>query len=197
MAGHVVFVCVANRVRSPFAEFLFTDTIAKSGENITVSSAGYVPQILKDKLADANIGLPDPFFNRPLSELTRAALLEKDIVVPNDWRSKELRYESIKQADLLITAVSWQKEGLSVDYREFRNKIYNITDLSEKKDYPFLEDFSILPLNDTEAFWQYVEEDPEYVSRTLKAWEEMLTSAIPNMIKKLSLGSEEKNKALT
>ena len=189
MAGHVVFVCVANRVRSPFAEFLFTDTIAKSGENITVSSAGYVPQILKDKLAGLNVNIPEPFFNRPMSELTRAALLEKGVTVPDGWKSKELSPEIVREADLIFTAISMQKEALSNRYTEFRNKIFNISDLSEKNDYPFLEDFSILPLNDTEAFWQYVEEDPEYVSKTLKMWEEILISAFPKIIKKLNSGS--------
>jgi protein-tyrosine-phosphatase len=195
MAGHVVFVCVANRVRSPFAEFLFTDAIAKSGENITVSSAGYVPQVLKDKLTGYNISIPEPFFNRPMSELTRAALLEKDVTVPNGWRSKELSPEILREADLIFTAISMQKEALSSRYTEFRNKIFNISDLSEKNDYPFLEDFSIIPLD--ENFWHYCEEDPEYVSKTLKTWEEILISAFPKIIKELSLGSEEKDKALT
>ena len=181
MIGHVVFTCIANRVRSPFAEFLFTDIMNKRGVDIAVSSGGYVPQELKDRLDDANIGMSDPFFNRPMSEFTRNVLLEKDIIVPKEWRSKELRFETVKESDLLITAISMQKEGLSVDYREFRNKIYAITDLSERKDYTFLEDFSILPLYDTDTFWQYVEEDPEYVSRTLKAWEEILIGAIPNI----------------
>ena len=195
MAGHVVFVCVANRVRSPFGEFLLTDILNERGEDITVSSGGYLPQILKDRLAEANINMPNPFFNRPMSELTRAALLEKGISVPKDWRSKELRFETIKEADLLITALSMQNKGLSVDYREFRNKIFTITDLSEEKDYTFLEDFSGLPLN--ENFWHYCEEDPEYVSRTLKAWEEILIRALPTITKKIRLGSEEKDKALT
>ncbi len=195
MAGHVVFVCVANRVRSPFAEFLFTDAIAKSGENITVSSAGYVPQMLKDKLAGLNVNVPVPFFNRPMSELTRAALLEKGVNVPNGWRSKELSLEIIKKADLIFTAIAMQKESLSRLYREFRNKIFTISDLSEKNGYPFLEDFSVLPLNDN--FWHYCEEDPEYVSKTLKTWEEILIEALPNIIRKLRLGSEEKDKALT
>jgi protein-tyrosine-phosphatase len=195
MAGHVVFVCVANRVRSPFAEFFFTDTMGKSGEDITASSVGYVPQILKDKLAGLNVNIPEPFFNRPMSELTRAALLEKGVSVPNGWRSKELSFETIKEADLIFTAIAMQKEALSSHYTEFRNKIFTISDLSEKNDYPFLEDFSILPLNDN--FWHYCEENPEYVSKTLKTWEEILIRALPNIIEKARLGSEEKDKALT
>ena len=140
MAGHVVFVCVANRVRSPFAEFLFTDTISRRGENITVSSAGYVPQMLKDKLAGVNVNIPEPFFNRPMSELTRAALLEKGVSVPNGWRSKELSLEIIKEADLIFTAIAMQKKSLSSLYREFRNKIFTINDLSEKNDWGYALD---------------------------------------------------------
>jgi protein-tyrosine-phosphatase len=195
MAGHVVFVCVANRVRSPFAEFLLRDIMGKRGEDITVSSAGYVPQTLKDKLAGYNISIPESFFNRAMSELTRAALLEKGVRVPNGWRSKELSPEIIREADLIFTAMAMQKEALFSLYTEFRNKIFTISDLSEKNDYPFLEDFSVIPLNDN--FWHYCEEDPEYVSKTLKTWEEILIRAFPKIIKKLSLGSEEKDKALT
>jgi len=195
MAAHVVFVCVANRVRSPFAEFLLTDTMGQRGEDITMSSAGYVPQMLKDQLAGANVGIPEPFFNRPMSELTRAALLEKGISVPNGWRSKELSLEIIKEADLIFTALAMQKEELSSVYKDFRNKIFTISDLSGRNDYLFSEDFSVIPFNDN--FWHSCEEDPEYVLKVLKEWEETLTRALPNIIKKLRFGSEEENKALT
>ncbi|UCF56226.1 MAG: hypothetical protein JSW15_09025, partial [Deltaproteobacteria bacterium] len=64
-------------------------------------------------------------------------------------------------------------------------------ELSERDDYLFFEDFSSIPFNDN--FWHYCEEDPEYVSKTLRAWEETLTRAIPNIIKQLRIRESEKN----
>ena len=92
---HVTFVCVRNRVRSTFAEFYLEDVFRKRGEDATVSSAGFVPQVLKDQLAGALIPFPDPFFNTSMSRLTREFLLEKGIRVPEDWRSKELSPEMV------------------------------------------------------------------------------------------------------
>jgi len=167
------------------------DTFCKRGEDIAVSSAGFVPQTLKDQLAEVNIRFPEPFYNRPMSELTMTALVEKGISVPEGWRSKELSLEMIKEADLIITALPAQKEDISTLYREARNKIFTIRYLSKMDDYLFFEDFSTVPLNDN--YWHYCEEDPEYVSKTLRAWEETLIRAIPNIIKQLGIMEREKN----
>ena len=192
MPSHVVFVCVGNRVRSVFAEFFLGDTFCKRGEDIAVSSAGFIPQTLKDQLTQLNIRFPEPFYNRPMSELTMTALLEKGIGVPEGWRSKELSLEMIREADLIITALPAQKEDISGLYREARNKTFTIRDLSKRDDYLFFEDFSAIPFNDN--FWHYCEEDPEYVSKTLRTWEETLTRAIPNIIEQLGIRyDEEKN----
>lgn len=191
MTSNVVFVCVGNRVRSVFGEFFLIDMFSKKGEDIAVSSAGFVPQILKDQLAEVNIRFPEPFYNRPMSELTMTALLEKRISVPEGWRSKELSLEMIKEADLIITALAAQKEDISSLYKEARNKVFTIRDLSKRDDYLFFEDFSAVPLNDN--YWHYVEEDPEYVSKTLRAWEETLIRAIPNIIKQLGIKDRENN----
>ena len=191
MSSYVVFVCVGNRVRSVFAEFFLGDTFCKRGEDIAVSSAGFIPQTLKDQLTQLNIRFPEPFYNRPMSELTMTALLEKGIGVPEGWRSKELSLEMIEEADLIITALPAQKEDISGLYREARNKIFNIRELSERDDYLFFEDLSVIPFNDN--FWDYCEENPEYVSKILRAWEETLTRAIPNIIKKLGIREREKN----
>lgn len=195
MAGHVVFICVANRVRSPFAEFFMKDEMDKRGEDITVSSAGYVPQKLKDRLAEANVAMPEPFFTRSMSELTRATLLEKGISVPNGWCSKELSFEIVEEADLIVTALASQHKDLSSIYKKYRNKFITIRDLSEENNYPFLEDFSAIPLDDT--FWHYCEENAEYVSKTLKAWEDILIGAFPSIIRNLRLRGEAKDQVLT
>ena len=183
MPPHVTFVCIGNRVRSTFAEFYLADRFSKRAEKPAVSAAGFIPQAFKDQLAEARIPIPKPFFERPMSEQTRAALDEKGIRVPDGWRSKELTPEMIEETDLLVTALGVQKEELSNIYKDARDKIFSISDLSEREDYLFFEDFSV-PILD-ENYWHYVEEDPEYVSEILRVWEETLIKAIPNILRQL------------
>ncbi|HEX9911246.1 MAG TPA: hypothetical protein VGA86_10190 [Desulfatiglandales bacterium] len=185
MNPHVAFVCVRNRVRSTFAEFYLADLLRKRGVEATVSSAGFVPRALKDQLAGADIPLPQPFFNRPMSELTRAALAEKGIRVPEDWRSKELSLDTVHGADLIITAIAAQKEELCDLYQEACRKIFSIREMSERRGYLFFEDFSALPLD--QNYWYHAEEDPKYVSRTLREWENTLVRAIPNITERLGM----------
>ena len=186
MNPHVTFVCVRNRVRSTFAEFYLEDVFRKRGEDATVSSAGFMPQVLKDQLAGSLIPFPDPLYNTSMSQLTREFLLEKGIRVPEDWRSKELSPEMVDQADLIITAIAAQKEELCDLYEEACHKIFSIREMSEKKGYLFSEDFSALPLD--QNYWYYAEEDPKYVSKTLQEWEKTLMRAIPNITKRLGMG---------
>jgi protein-tyrosine-phosphatase len=189
---HVTFVCVRNRVRSTFAEFYLETVFRKRGEGATVSSAGFVPQVLKDQLAGAQIPFPNPLYNTSMSQLTREFLLEKGIRVPEDWRSKELSPEMVDQADLIITAIAAQKEELCDLYEEACHKIFSIREISEKKGYLFSEDFLALPLD--QNYWYYAEEDPEYVSKTLQEWEKTLMRAIPNITKRLGM---RKNGSMT
>jgi protein-tyrosine-phosphatase len=189
---HVTFVCVRNRVRSTFAKFYLEDFLRKSGDKATVSSAGFVPQVLKDQLAGAEIAFPEPLFKTSMSRLTREFLFEKGIRVPEDWRSKELSAEMVDRADLLITALAAQKEELCEIYKEACFKIFSIREMSEKTGYLFSEDFSALPLD--QNYWYYAEEDPRHVSKVLLEWEQSLISAIPNITKRLGM---HKNGSLT
>jgi len=185
---HVTFVCVRNRVRSTFARFYLEDFLRKRGETATVSSAGFVPQVLKDQLAGAGIPFPVPLFDAPMSRLTREFLLEKGIRVPQDWRSKALNAEMVDRAILIITALGPQKEELCDLYKEASAKIVSIRELSEKQGYLVSEDFSALPLD--QNYWYYAEEEPGYVSRVLREWEKTLVSAIPNITKRLGMGKK-------
>ena len=182
---HVTFVCVRNRVRSTFARFYLEDFLRKRGETATVSSAGFVPQVLKDQLAGAGIPFPVPLFDAPMSRLTREYLLEKGIRVPQDWRSKALNAEMVDRATLIITALGPQKDELCDLYKEASEKIVSIRELSEKQGYLVSEDFSALPLD--QNYWHYAEEEPKYVSRVLREWEKTLVSAIPNITRKLGM----------
>jgi protein-tyrosine-phosphatase len=179
----VLFVCVGNRVRSTFAELFLDDIFRKRGVGISVSSAGFLPQRLKDHLAENNIPSPEPFYNRPMSEVTMTALREKGIHIPRGWRSKELSFEMIKKANLLITALGMQKDELCSLYEDRRDKIFSIRELLKTESYLFFEDFTKVPLN--ASFWQYCEEDPEYVAKVLQTWEQTLVEAIPNIIERL------------
>jgi len=185
---HVTFVCVRNRVRSTFARFYLEDFLRKRGETATVSSAGFVPQVLKDQLAGAGIPFPVPLFNAPMSRLTREFLLEKGIRVPQDWRSKALNAEMVDRASLIITALGPQKDELCDLYKEASAKIVSIRELSEKQGYLVSEDFSALPLD--QNYWYYAEEEPGYVSRVLREWEKTLVSAIPNITARLGMGKK-------
>jgi len=185
---HVTFVCVRNRVRSTFARFYLEDFLRKRGETATVSSAGFVPQVLKDQLAGAGIPFPVPLFDAPMSRLTREFLLEKGIRVPQDWRSKALNAEMVDRATLIITALGPQKEELCNLYKEASAKIVSIRELSEKQGYLVSEDFSALPLD--QNYWYYAEEEPGYVSRVLREWEKTLVSAIPNITARLGMGKK-------
>ena len=189
---HVTFVCVRNRVRSTFARFYLEDFLRKRGETATVSSAGFVPQVLKDQLAGAGIPFPVPLFDAPMSRLTREFLLEKGIRVPQDWRSKALNAEMVDRASLIITALGPQKDELRDLYKEASAKIVSIRELSEKQGYLVSEDFSAVPLD--QNYWYYAEEEPGYVSRVLREWEKTLVSAIPNITARLGMS---KNTSVT
>jgi hypothetical protein len=51
--------------------------------------------------------------------------------------------------------------------------------------YLLSEDFTVPPMDDT--FWDYVDGNPEYVSKVISLTEEMLIRAYPNILKRLGL----------
>ena len=185
---HVTFVCVRNRVRSTFAMFYLEAFFRRSGKKATVSSAGFVPQALKNLLDKERIPWPEPLFNASMSPLTREFLLEKGIEVPEDWRSRELSPEMVERSDLIVTAIVPQKKELCDLYKEACDKIFAIRELSESKGYLVSEDFSALPLD--QNYWYYAEEEPRYVSGVLAEWEKTLLSAIPNITRKLGMSKK-------
>jgi len=184
---HLIFVCVRNRVRSAFAEFLFAKMLAERDERLVnevkVSSAGFFPQEFKDQLAEVHVSFPDPFYNRPMAQATRSALLKKGIVVSAEWRSKELSPEMVNDADLMITAHPEQKEELINLFPKAQSKIFTIREISKWDGYLVFEDSTGLPMDDT--FWDYVEENPDYVSKVISETEKTLVRAFPNILKQL------------
>ena len=189
--SHLIFICVCNRLRSAFSEFLFLKMMgekdARLDGRVKVSSAGFIPQKLRDHLASVPVKFPDPFFNRPMAEMARATLFKKDIVVPEEWRSNELTSEMVEDADLLITALPEQKEELISLFPKAQAKIFTIKEMARWDGYLLSEDFTVPPMDDT--FWDYVDGDPEYVSKIIALTEEMLIRAYPNILKHLGLRS--------
>jgi protein-tyrosine-phosphatase len=183
VAPEVLFVCVGNRVRSVFAEFYMRETLSQSGSQIVVSSAGFMPRQLRDLLTENNIPFPEPFYDRHMSAVTKAFLQEKGFRIPEGWRSKELSPEMIRNANLLITALGMQKDELSDLYEDERHKIFSARELLKTEDYLFFEDFTKVPMSAN--FWQYCEEDPQYVTKVLRTWEQTLVAVIPNIIEQL------------
>jgi len=188
---HLVFVCIGNRNRSPFAEFFFSKLIRERDihlvEAIRVASAGFLPQKMKDKMTTLKIGLPDPFFGRPLAQATRKVLLDKDIHVPEDWRTRELTYELIERADLIITALPGQKIDIIDRYPKVGDRIFTMREISEWEGYLLQEDYDFPKIPRDGSLWDYVEEDYEYVTRILSEMEKMLLAAYPHIMAKLGV----------
>lgn len=152
-----------------------------------MSSAGFMPQKLRDQLTGMQVPFPDPFYNCPMAEGTRAALLKKGIVVPAEWRSKAIRPEMIEDADLIITALPEQKEDLISLFPKARSRIFTIRELARFDGHLVFEDFIGLPLDDT--YWDYVEENSDYVSRIIRETDETLIRAFPNILEQLGIGA--------
>lgn len=188
---HLVFVCMGNRNRSVFAEFFFSKLISEKDNGlvnkIRVTSAGFLPQRMKDRLAALQIGMPDPFFGRPLARTTHAALLSEGIIVPDGWRTKALTREMIEEADLVVTALPDQKKDLVGLYPEAAAKTFAMREISQWEGYLVQEDYDFKGLPWDNTIWDFVEENPEYVSKILSEMEKMLIKSYPNILNKLEL----------
>ncbi|MFZ7110209.1 MAG: hypothetical protein ACOWYE_00875 [Desulfatiglandales bacterium] len=192
---HLVFVCVGNRNRSPFSEFFFSKLLSERDKSLVnaihVTSAGFVPQIIKDKMAERHIGLPEPFFGRPLARTTRKALHLLGIIVPETWKTKALSSEMVEEADMLITSLPDQKKDLVMLYPTAADRIFTIREVSQWEGYLLQEDPDYKEIPSDNTFWNYVEEDAPYVERILSEVEKMLTKAYPNILKHLGLEAAE------
>jgi protein-tyrosine-phosphatase len=192
---HLVFVCIGNRNRSPFAEFFFSKLISEKDKGfvneIRVTSAGFVSQRTKEKMASMQIGAPEPFFGRPLARTTRVALAGQSISVPEEWRTRELTSDIVKKADLLITALPWQKRELMRLYPKAVAMIFTLREISQWDGYLLLEDYEFKGIPRDGTLWDYVEENPDYVSKILSEAEKMLIKAYPNILNQLGLKAAE------
>lgn len=187
----LVFVCIGNRNRSPFAEFFFSKLIRERDsqliEEIHVTSAGFLPQRMKDRMTTLKIAPPDPFFGRPLAHTTRKVLHDLGIHVAEEWRTRELTPELIEHADLLITALPGQKTDIIDRYPTCANKIFTIREISQWEGYLVQEDYDFKKIPRDDTLWDYVEENYEYVASILSEMEKMLLKAYPHIMAKLGV----------
>ena len=193
----LVFVCVGNRNRSPFAEFFFSKLISERNKELTpeirLSSYGFIPQKIKEKIAATKIDFPDPFFGRPLALSTRTVLLKEGITVPDAWKTKPLTPEVVKEADMIITVLPEQKTDLIDLYPEAVSKIFTIREISQWDGHlSWDKDLEYGRIPSDINFWDYVEENIDHVSIALSEMKKMLIMAYPDIIDKLGLDHAER-----
>ena len=190
-----MFVCIGNRNRSPFAQFFFPKMMSERDpdllDRVEVVSAGFVPQAFRDYQTQLHIGFPEPFFDRPMAEMTRTILRLKGITPPSHWRTKELTPEMIEKAALTITALPMQKRELLPLFPKAKEKIFSLREIAGW-DKPLLLEDNIEPAKRDEPYWRYVEENPEYVTKILAETEDLLVRGYPWIIERLPLDQSAK-----
>jgi protein-tyrosine-phosphatase len=192
----LIFVCISNRNRSPFAEFFFSKLISERDTNlipkIRLMSCGFIPQKMRERIAALQVGFPDPFYGRPLALSTRTVLQEEGIAVPDGWKTKPLTPEVVKEADMIIVVLPEQKKDLIELYPEVAPKIFTIKEISQREDRLIWEqDFMRKRIPSDVYFWDYVEENLDHVSMALSQMKEMLIMAYSDILDKLGLNNED------
>lgn len=192
----IVFVCISNRNRSPFAEFFFSTLISERDKKlvpkIRLTSCSFIPQKMKEKIAALQVGFPDPFFGRPLARSTRAVLLQEGIAVPDGFKTKPLTPEVVREADMIITVLPEQKKELIDLYPEAGAKIVTIREISKwDGTLSWEEDFTHKRIPSNIYFWDYVEENRDHVSTALSQMKQMLIMAYSDILDTLGLNHAE------
>ena len=111
---NILFVCMANRYRSPVAEACFKAEVQKHGEsdNWHISSAGTWTKDGKHPIPSAE---------------TLAEKLGLDI---RQHRSRVVNAEILSQADLILVMERGQKEALLQECPQVQNKVYLLTEIT-------------------------------------------------------------------
>lgn len=109
----VLFVCTANRYRSPFAAAVFQKQLMDDGkaDEWRVGSAGTWTQ------ADFPV-IPHAY--------EKAQELGLDL---GEHRSVEISIEIISQYNLIVVMESGHKEGLGVEFPELRNRVFLLSEI--------------------------------------------------------------------
>ncbi len=186
---NLLFVCVRNRVRSPFAEFLFRKMLQErtngSQLQIKVSSAGFHPVELRELLVTKSVEQPEPFYGVSMSEPTLKELGKRGISPPEGWTSRELGPDDVRNATLIIVALIQQKQELLALYPDALGKVFTAREITGQEK-PFTHEiFSLLPFDDT--FWWFCEENPDYAGKVLSEMEETLVGGFNTILHYLGM----------
>lgn len=185
----LLFVCIRNRVRSPFAEFLFRKMLEVRGdgleEQIRVSSAGFEPAEFRELMITKNISPPEPFYGVSMSEPTLSELRKRRIAPPEGWRSRELVPDDVKNSSLIIVALMQQKQQLQVLFTEAAGKVFTTREIAGREGLLTHEVFSLLPFD--HSFWWFCEENPDYVGKILSEMEEVLIDGFHTILRHLGI----------
>ena len=185
--ANLLFLCIRNRVRSVFSE-LFARNKFKTMEGdlsrtIMVQSAGFFPKEVKAFLDDLNVTHPDPFYGCDMSIQVRNLLLKKGIAAPDGWQSKCVSFEMVKNADLIVVSLPEQKKELSALHPDYGQNMVTLKEIAKWDGAAVSEDASDAFKQD--HIWEYWEENPKHVSKTIEEVEMLLTMAIPRIVKRL------------
>jgi len=123
----VLFVCTANRYRSPIAEVCFRDELLKrnDAQNWNVLSAGTWTTDGLPAVSDA---------------IRRASQFGLSI---QSHRSRAITPDFLQQADLILVMEQGHKEALQIEFQFARQKIYLLTEVVEGIPYDIPD-----PMND-------------------------------------------------
>lgn len=110
----ILFVCTANRYRSPIAEACFKAELIKreQAQNWDVSSAGTWTQDGQPAMSDA---------------VRKAELLGLDIQA---HLSRAITEDLIKETDLILVMEQGQKEALQSEFAQQREKIFLLSEVT-------------------------------------------------------------------
>jgi protein-tyrosine-phosphatase len=136
----ILFVCKANRFRSPIAEAVFRKLIKEHGieNDWIVASAG----------TWTFPGLPHfPFPKKFLDDLGL------DL---SEHHSLPVNQEMLGQFDLIIVMEKGQKEALSIEYPEINQKVFMLTEFSNGIAYDIPDPVGVTENNKTEVVTEII-----------------------------------------
>ncbi len=109
---NILFVCSANRCRSPMAEALFKQMVKDIHRpDIEVQSAGTIQRY--DRI--------------PASENAIAVMKERGLDI-SSHRTQPVDHELIDWADLILTMTDRQKETIDTNFVKSRKKVHLVTE---------------------------------------------------------------------
>lgn len=114
----ILFVCTGNLCRSPMAAALFREQIKQRGDDpqrYHVYSAG---------ILDIN--------NHPAPEFAVQVMHDYGLDI-TAHRSHELNVIDVKNANLILTMTAAQQEVIQVEFPEYRDKVYMLSEVLEQQ----------------------------------------------------------------